>query len=81
MLSVEVLFTLIDKYTFRVIIYILFFTQTDATNINDHCKIYFNQWILFLIVEIEVFVDISIYYFNKAHSPHGLSGDHWQQTL
>ena len=37
MLWDEVLFTLIDTYTFLAIIYIFFFAQTDAGNVNDHC--------------------------------------------
>ena len=35
----------------------------------------------FRIYEIEVFIDIIISNFNKAHTSSGLSGGHWQRTI
>ena len=40
------LFTLIDKYTSRVILHSNFGTKTDATDSSDHYKTRFNSWII-----------------------------------
>ena len=49
------MFTLIDKYNLHIIIR-MFFTLTEATKVNDHCKICFKSYHL-EIDEIEVFVE------------------------
>ena len=64
LLSAEVLFTLFDTNTFRVIIYIFFWASTEGTTVNDHCKICSHNWNHFEIDEIELFVDITISTFN-----------------
>ena len=51
------MFTLIiDKYNLHIIIRMFFFTLTEATKVNDHCKIYFTSYHLEQD-EIEVFVE------------------------
>ena len=51
------MFTLIDKYNLHIIIIrMFFFTLTEATKVNDHCKISFISYHL-EIDEIEVFVE------------------------
>ena len=58
MSSYEVFFTLIDTYTCCVIMETNFWALTDASNDNDHWKIFQSQD-YFVIDEIEVFVDIT----------------------
>ena len=40
-------------------------------NVNNHCKMCINRWIIWKIDEIEVFDDISQSCFNKAHIRQG----------
>ena len=78
MLSYEVFFSLIDAYTFRVIILIIFWHRQmpQMLMITVKCALMVGH---FEIDEIEVFVDITPSTINNAKVSSGLSGVYWQQ--